>query len=410
MAWNGLYGAPSYQGSGAQKKEGKRERHTFDAAELAHVWAHEGTSWGNRSDRRMFFEADSADISKHVQRVSTIYSYGHHFPIASLYHVKGRPIVLFTTRDYSTSTGKHKSEVRRAISHLPTYYIERPNVLDSGENDYKQRLARALERATNPRVRNIRDALNTIRETIESGNAFAKLFGFKWRLNVQAKKLAALEARATELDARRAELDATATARRVVRNAAKLTASIREWRDHPQLLQPRAITSGGRTWNERHAFLDYAQSPDWTTDDAAELTRRAANRIAIWRDYGGQAYDLPGTLLRVADGAYCTLARELVGNIETSQGASFPLEHGVKALPLIRRLAEREAISTETESWMKQNPEIRELLYKRNGHTIHLGHYAIDRIERRADGVHVIAGCHDVPLREVEECAARLGL
>jgi hypothetical protein len=49
-------------------------------------------------------------------------------------------------------------------------------------------------------------------------------------------------------------------------------------------------------------------------------------------------------------------------------------------------------------------------LYARNGHTIHLGHYAIDRIERRPDGVHVIAGCHDVPLTEVEHVAAELGL
>ena len=43
--------------------------------------------------------------------------------------------------------------------------------------------------------------------------------------------------------------------------------------------------------------------------------------------------------------------------------------------------------------------------YIRNGHTIHLGHYVIDRIE--ADGT-VHAGCHVVKWEEIERITPQL--
>jgi len=42
--------------------------------------------------------------------------------------------------------------------------------------------------------------------------------------------------------------------------------------------------------------------------------------------------------------------------------------------------------------------------WQRNGKTIHLGHYQIDKI---ADG-QVIAGCHTIPIAEIERLAATL--
>jgi hypothetical protein len=53
----------------------------------------------------------------------TIYSYGYHFPIArmtELQDTEGRNIVLFTSRDYSNTTAKHKSYVHRYLS--SSYY------------------------------------------------------------------------------------------------------------------------------------------------------------------------------------------------------------------------------------------------------------------------------------------------
>lgn len=78
------------------------------------------------------------------------------------------------------------------------------------------------------------------------------------------------------------------------------------------------------------------------------------------------------------DRAYLRIAGE---EIVTSHGARVPIEHVRKAMPIVNRIL----ASGET--------------YKRNGHTIHLGHYALDEI--RKDGT-VIAGCHVIPRSEVD--------
>jgi len=66
--------------------------------------------------------------------------------------------------------------------------------------------------------------------------------------------------------------------------------------------------------------------------------------------------------------------------VETSHGARVPIEHVKRAMPIVLRIIERGEI------------------YQRNGHTIHLGDYAIDRID--ADGT-VVVGCHQFAKDEV---------
>ena len=68
----------------------------------------------------------------------------------------------------------------------------------------------------------------------------------------------------------------------------------------------------------------------------------------------------------------------------TSRGARFPISHAKRALAFVRKVRE------------SGQP------YVRNGHTIHLGPYAIDRIE--PDGT-VKAGCHVVSWQEIERIA-----
>lgn len=68
--------------------------------EVAHIWATQSQAQGRAS--RVFFEGQ------------VIYSYGHHFPVARFAPEYG-DIVLFTSRGYSSSTGKHKSLIRAAI-------------------------------------------------------------------------------------------------------------------------------------------------------------------------------------------------------------------------------------------------------------------------------------------------------
>lgn len=95
--------------------------------EVPHLWAHQ-TQDNARNGRgyrnNLFFDGD------------TIYSYGNHFPIAR--HVQNKrkqKAILFTTRDYSNTTSKHKYLVRHAIPNgVPVFYVEdvrtEPDVTD----------------------------------------------------------------------------------------------------------------------------------------------------------------------------------------------------------------------------------------------------------------------------------------
>jgi hypothetical protein len=72
----------------------------------AHAWAHQLSPNGHASN--LYFEGP------------TIFSYGSHFPIATLDENR----VFFTTEGYSVSTSKHKCRVHSAVSHLKIVYVK----------------------------------------------------------------------------------------------------------------------------------------------------------------------------------------------------------------------------------------------------------------------------------------------
>ena len=53
----------------------------------------------------------------------TIYSYGHHFPIAKRIYINDERYYLFNLNSYSSSTIKHKSYVKRAIGYDNLIYV-----------------------------------------------------------------------------------------------------------------------------------------------------------------------------------------------------------------------------------------------------------------------------------------------
>ena len=93
-----------------------------NSREVAHVWAQQKQSEGKSGN--MFFEGD------------TIYSYGHHFPIARF----ARPdTVLFTSKRYSVSTAKHISYTRGALGGEIRIF-EVSNISASTNGDHLQNL------------------------------------------------------------------------------------------------------------------------------------------------------------------------------------------------------------------------------------------------------------------------------
>jgi hypothetical protein len=117
-----------------------------------------------------------------------------------------------------------------------------------------------------------------------------------------------------------------------------------------------------------------AEKAEQTKRERSEAIVRQQELITKWRAglYSGCLYDVP-VMLRI-DG----------DEVVTSRGARFPVSHAKRALAFVRKVREsRQA-------------------YVRNGHTIHLGPYALDRIEE--DGT-VKAGCHVVCWQEIERIA-----
>jgi len=83
-------------------------------------------------------------------------------------------------------------------------------------------------------------------------------------------------------------------------------------------------------------------------------------------------------------------ALRIVGDeLETSHGASVPLAHAIKAFRFVKLCRERGT------SW------------QRNGRTIRVGHFQVDRIESSGD---FVAGCHSFTWTEVERVARIAGV
>jgi len=120
-----------------------------------------------------------------------------------------------------------------------------------------------------------------------------------------------------------------------------------------------------------------SEKAEQTKRKRAEALVRQQEQITQWRasEYHGCLYDIPPMLRIVGD------------EVQTSRGARFPVTHAKRALAFIRRVRESGQA------------------YVRNGHTIHLGPYALDRIE--PDGT-VKAGCHVVSWKEIEQIASAL--
>lgn len=176
-------------------------------AEVAHVWAQRTHPEGRAgSNAHLFFEGD------------TIYSYGHHFPIAKWLDEN---TVLFTTRKYSVTTSGHMRDVHSAIrSGVKIYYVYNPTDTPSSNaetwiRDLVLNQAR-IKRARKNKEFYLREAENSLLSLKE----FLKRFKVKIPLDVKAeweliKSGQFLDGEAwKKYEKRRAEIDAEMGRRR----------------------------------------------------------------------------------------------------------------------------------------------------------------------------------------------------
>jgi len=115
--------------------------------------------------------------------------------------------------------------------------------------------------------------------------------------------------------------------------------------------------------------------------EEAKRQRGAMERLQKWVD---------GETDFLCQQSYGPIRLRIKGDeLQTSRGARVPLDHAVKTFRIIKRLHDKGQS------------------YERNGHTIHLGHFALDAIDRQGN---VTAGCHNVAWLEIERIATIAGV
>lgn len=284
-----------------------------------------------------------------------IYSHGRHFPIARFVGTperRGKPsqrVVLFNADSYSVSTSKHQSYTRRAIpAGVPVFSI--PAL--SEYEDYtapvygKRVLAWHVTKA-------------------------AELYAKAQRARVNGPWLE----RQAEAHLGEAERFAAAFGHRWKRPAS--LAVLAEAVAKETAKQAKAAKKARAEQEERARIRAEAQREQ----DAAWF--------ADWQ--AGKSRHCPASYRSRPDGsAYVTRLRDSgEDELRTSQGAAVPWAHAVKAFRFIRLCVER------GEGW------------QRNGRTVRVGHYQIDRIEPNGD---MTAGCHRFAWDAMRELAEREGV
>lgn len=262
---------------------------------------------------------------------ATIYSYGDHFPIARHAERKGKRCILFTTRGYSVTTERHINYTRRAIESGALVF----NVPDPTSSNPREGFQGYCERVKSLKEAYIRargrkpDIFRQIGETVKEANAYAAFYGLRSRLKMPANEEAIGE-ECAKIKAREE--------RRQKREAAK------------------------RRKQEEEGL------------------RTLAKHIEEWKNGERDACPL---------GAGAIFLRIRGEDLETSAGATVPLDHAKRAFRFIKCAKEA------GHAW------------ERNGQEIRLGHFSIDRID--PDGT-VHAGCHTVAFDEIQRVAALAGV
>ena len=282
----------------------------------------------------------------------TFYSYST--PIAAFVPVKGRGnVVLVTSERFSvTANGKHVAAVWRALrAEQKTFTVPRVD-MEGGirRGDHAKNLAYLLDcyHAARKRALRARDDYEWLYDTMRTGGVAVIEYAETFKLRGPAT----LDYDGDIISVQRARAE-------------------REER----LNTPANVAKREKARVAREALRERKEAAD-----NARRTELSKGAIAEWR--AGSAQDLfhrdMPTMLRVKGDV-----------VQTSHGAEFPVAHAIKAFTFI---AARRAAG---EAWEK------------NGHSIHLGNFTIDRITGTGD---VVAGCHRVAWAEIEACARLLKL
>ncbi|RWI46836.1 MAG: hypothetical protein EOQ93_29350 [Mesorhizobium sp.] len=307
---------------------------------VAHVWAHQTQDYARTSNGNMHFDGP------------VLYSYST--PIANI--VDG--VALITTERYSiTTSGKHMPGHRELSGVRSFFYVPFIGAW-GGRSTYADRASSWPER----HAANLAHLVKAYANQVASYKRM-KSFWFANALDVAAylEDHYAKEARryADMFGLPLPVLNTMADADSIWQ--AKLA------RDTPEAIAKRQKEAAKRA--ERKAARE------------AEERRLAA---LAWIDGGSRRPYGGPVLLRVL-----TSGRDGAKHLETSLGATVPLDHAIKVFRFVKLCRE------QGREW------------HRNGHTLRVGHFQVDHVLPNGD---FHAGCHFITWAETERLAGQLGL
>lgn len=266
----------------------------------------------------------------------TIYSYGHHFPMG---HFLNKNDVLLNDDQYSISTSKHQAAVRMATRQYNQIFVS-TDIMRSIV-DHNRFNKREVERLSRQKAEEHllsatkRHAAHTLRSDIAAACSIVQN-----------------------------ALDITAAFKR------KPSVSFRKFAD--KVLNDNYSDVSNELGEKQKALI-------------AGQKEKAQVHLEKWLNH--EIDVMPYTYRELVD----THLRIKGDNIQTSEGAQFPIDDAKSAFKAIRRLKEGN---------YSEN-------YNNGSARVKLGYYTIDRITKAG---HVKAGCHFVKWPQIEACARELNI
>lgn len=332
----------------------KRGREVYPSNQIPHLWAH-GLPKGcgkirNGGANNFYAEGD------------TIYSYGYHFPISRRVETNGGGVVyLFNPGRYSVTTSSHCAAVRAAIPHGAEVYHLPPK--DSEGRNLWDALAR----------RDSRPIVDYYRGLIDS--AARRAVAPRIRATTRARILAEIGGIVDDWAKVRARFGLRCAADRV-----SAPANLEEVRAEVAREDKRI-----RAAEERAAKVAAERAAREEAERAAEESA-ALPLIPAWRA-GGNPTRMIGTETNPRTVSIRSIrfpVLRIVGDeVQTSKGATVPVDEARRFLAVLPRLIER----------MGEESAER------------IGHYS--RICATLDGLRI--GCHLIPYSEVRAFCAAVG-
>lgn len=331
-------------------------RTVFPSAQVAHLWANRSQPSARNGNRTVYFNGD------------TIYSYGGHFPMATWAHKPGYgDVVLLNTNSYSISTSRHQRYVRQALAD-DVKIVPVKDPLGTGERN----LAGA-----------VKDAEAAFKK-LKLGRGEWLIRDYKRQTEIVAKVADWYVLPMPTLPVVTAEM----RAKIMERQAADVGRAERKRRS--EALRERSVMLGvakaagfvpPENFNVENDVAWEAVRDQIYFFNKAWHKRSIEEKRADWQ--AGLSVALPWEAQKPV------MLRAIKSRVETSQGATFPLADGIKAVAFIR------SVKANGKSW------------HRNGETLPVGGFQVDHIDSEGN---VKAGCHDIANSEIERLAKEIGI